>query len=167
MDRRNVVSGVTLLVLCGILVLGATWGWNSLFSEPDTTTDEPVAAPTCTPTPGKPEVVRTRDVVVSVYNAGDRAGQAGRVLDLLEDRGFRAGALGNAPEGEQVRRARVIARNVENPAARLVARHLGRNVEVVEGDGMGPGVTVLVGNRLNRLPEASRTIEVPTEEASC
>ncbi|MDP3967464.1 MAG: LytR C-terminal domain-containing protein [Nocardioides sp.] len=167
MDRRSVVSGVTLLVLSGILVLGAMWGWNALFPEPGPASDESVAAPTCTPTPSEPQVVRTRDVVVSVYNAGDRAGQAGRVLTLLERRGFRPGALGNAPEGEKVRRARVISPNVEDPAARLVARHLGRRVEVVEGDRLGPGVTVLVGNRLNQLPRAKRSIKVPADEATC
>lgn len=166
-DRRSVVSGVTLLVLCGILVLGAMWGWNALFPDPETATETPAAAPTCTPTPGEPQVVRTRDVVVSVYNAGDRAGQAGRVLDQLEGRGFRAGALGNAPEGEQVRRARVIAPDVDDPAARLVARHLGRRVQVVQGDRLGPGVTVLVGNRLNTLPRASRTLEIPVDDEGC
>lgn len=167
MDRRSVVSGVTLLVLSGILVLGAMWGWSSLFPEPDAATDTPAATPSCTPTPVEPQVLRTRDVVVSVYNAGNRAGQAGRVLTRLERRGFRAGALGNAPEGEQVRRARVVAADVEDPAARLVARHLGPRVKVVEGERIGPGVTVLVGNRLNKLPRAKRTIKVPADEATC
>ena len=169
MDRRTVVSASTLTVLSLILVLAAVWGWNALF--PDPTDDGPAnpafVAPTCTPTTVEGRRIRTRDITVSVYNAGNRSGQAGRVLTALESRGFRAGALGNAPEGTEVARAQVWAASEEDPAAQLLARHLGRRTPIVVRDGIGPGLTVMVGNNWNQLARAPRAIKVEPDEETC
>lgn len=168
MDRRAVLSASTLTVLSLILVLAAVWGWNALFPDPADESDSPaVAAPTCTPTTGEGRRIRTREITVSVYNAGDRAGQAGRVLAALEDRGFRAGAIGNAPEGVEVARAQVWAASEDDPAAQLLARHLGRRTPVVAGERLGPGLTVMVGNNWNKLARAPRAIRVEPEEETC
>jgi len=166
-DRRSITSAVTLLVLCAILVGGAAWGWNNLFPPPDETTATPTGEPTCTPSTVAAQQIRSREVTVSVFNAGDRAGQAGRALDAFEARGFRAGAVGNAPEGTQVRRAEVWAAREDDPAARLVARQLGRDVGIVVQEPLGPGVTVVVGNRFERLARAPRSLEVSPEEEVC
>lgn len=167
MDRRSVVSGTTLTVLCLLLVVASVWGWNALFPEPTEPDSPAVAAPSCTPTPVEARRIRTRDITVSVYNAGNRSGQAGRALAALERRGFRPGAIGNAPEGTRVARAQVWAASEDDPAAQLLARHLGRRTPVVVADRLGPGLTVMVGNNWNGLVRAPRMIRVEPDEETC
>ena len=100
----------------------------------------------------------TEDVTVSVYNAGNRAGLAGRTQEELVSRGFIAGDLGNAPEGlGDVRVVRVLAASRQDPAALLVARQFGENtfVQVSDGD-LGAGVDVVVGDDYVGLVKAPR-----------
>jgi hypothetical protein len=169
--RRQITSAVTMLVLIGILVLGAVWGWRSLFAElPETEAsagDEP--AENCTTElVDAGEKLRSRQVRVSVFNAGTRAGLAGQTLDALIDRGFLAGQIGNAPSDLDVRRVQVWSTVEDDPAARLVARQFGKKVKVRYSDeDLGTGVDVIVGDRFNGLKKAPRAIAVKTSREVC
>jgi hypothetical protein len=168
--RRQIISAVTMLVLVGILVLGAVWGWRSLFAElpgTEATAEEPTEECTVEEVDAG-EKLRSKQVRVSVFNAGTRAGLAGQTLDALMNRGFLAGDIGNAPADTDIRRVQVWS-NVENdPAARLVARQFGKNVKIRYVEEVpGRGVNVVVGNGFESLRKAPRAIAVKTSREVC
>jgi LytR cell envelope-related transcriptional attenuator len=170
MGRRELTTTVTMVVLIGILVVGAVWGWRSLFAElpeTDLTVDEP--APTCeTERIDAGQKIRTRQVRVSVFNAGSRSGRAGETMDALIDRGFQPGDVGNAPSDAEVRRVQVLANDAKDPRARLVARQFGKGVKVqVAEEDLGSGVDVLIGDRFTGLSKAPRSIRVKQPEQVC
>lgn len=170
MTTRVITSAVTMLVLIGLLVVGAVWGWNSLFAPlPDDVTAAVEPEPTCAmQTVGPDADVRADQVQVSVFNAGSRSGQAGRTLDRLVGRGFLPGDIGNAPEDVNVRRVQVWAEAKDDARARLVARQFGPKVKVrVSDEDLGPGVDVVVGNNLDKLAKAPRQLKVKQEQEFC
>ncbi len=170
MTTRVITSAVTMLVLIGLLAVGAVWGWSSLFAplpEDVTTAAEP--EPSCAvQTVGPDNKVRADQVQVSVYNAGTRSGLAGQTLDKLVNRGFLPGDIGNAPSDVKVRRVQVWS-GVENDArARLVARQFGKKVKVRFSDeDLGPGIDVVVGDRFGKLTKAPRQLKVSQEQEFC
>ncbi|HEU4515430.1 MAG TPA: LytR C-terminal domain-containing protein [Nocardioidaceae bacterium] len=163
MARRAITSALTMLALIGLLVLGAVWGWNSLFAPlPEDVVGAEEPAPTCdTQRVAAGERLRTDQVQVSVFNGGSRSGLAGQTLDALVERGFLPGDIGNAPSDLEVRKVQVWSTVKDDPMARLVARQFGRSVKVRFSDeDLGPGVDVVVGDRYRNLSRAPRTIRV-------
>lgn len=170
MERRHVTSAITMLVLVAILVLGVMVGVNALFA-PLPEDPEPVASPspTCAQkTVKKGQRLRSRQVVVSVYNGGTRAGLADKTMRALAKRGFKQGEIGNAPPEVEVAKVRVFAAERNDQAARLVARQFGRNitVDVVDSD-IGPGVDVVVGNDFDELVKARKVIVAKRSSSVC
>ena len=91
-------TAVTLLVLVGILALGLFVGFRELFAPLPGDEDESAAetTSTCEPQEIQPgQRLRPRDVLVNVFNAGDRAGLASQTMDTLTRRGFRPGEVAN------------------------------------------------------------------------
>jgi hypothetical protein len=171
MTSRHLTTAVTMAVLCGIVVLGAVVGFNTLFAPLPGAEDEPAAAesPTCDPNQVKDgERLRSSQVTVNVYNAGDRAGLAGAVSDSFRSRGFVTGQIGNAPSGSKVVRAQVWVAEGEEGAGRLVARQIGPRVPVITPDeDLADGIDVLVGNRFRGLAKsAPRSIVVKSDQTS-
>jgi hypothetical protein len=171
--NRSVLSGVTLLVLVGLLAVGVFVGWQKL-SEPIPGESEEeqrseVAGPRCKAGVERGDLVRPRDVTVSVYNAGTRTGLAGQTMSELEARGFIAGQVGNAPDDmSDVRFVRVLAATNTDPAARLVALQFGANtlIEAVEED-LGPGVEVIVSDGFLGLVEAPNKLKAQAAGSGC
>ena len=87
-------SALTLVVLAGLVLAAAVWGWAAL-TEPFPK-DEPVAIcePTTVPAGGE---VRRDQVVVSVFNGSKRSGLAGSTMAELAERGFVEGDVGDSP----------------------------------------------------------------------
>ncbi len=159
-----------MLVLCGILVAGAVWGWNSLFAE--VPTEQAGANPTTrscdTERLRVGQLLKSSQVKVSVFNAGTESGLADTTSTALSRRGFRIGKVGNAPSDSRVARVQVRSTKRSDLAARLVARQFGRQVPVrVSGQNLGPGVDVVVGNALRALAPTTRTIRAATAQKVC
>jgi hypothetical protein len=169
-STRHLTTGITLLVLCVIVALGAVVGSNALFAPLPGAGDEPTAAasPTCETPAKKRERLSSAEVTVNVFNAGTRAGLAGATVDAFRLRGFRGGLIGNAPDGTKVRRAQVWITEGEEDAGRLVARQIGPRTPVVtpEAD-LGDGIDVLVGNGFRALVPAPRSIVVKVDADGC
>jgi hypothetical protein len=157
-------SAVTLAVLCTLLAIAAAWGW-------DAATD---------PFPGKAEALTCVDqkvergekvypdqVVVSVFNAGDREGLAGRTMGLLVDEGFREGDSGNAPAKAKVATAEIWTKDVKSPAVALVASRLGADAKIVRRRASGSGVVVVVGDGFKRLAKGRQLVVAKQDAEIC
>ncbi|WP_435747645.1 LytR C-terminal domain-containing protein [Nocardioides sp. SYSU DS0663] len=161
-DRLRTLLTMGLLLV--LVVAGAAWGWSAA------TKPFPgrVEAPTCletTITAGTR--VFPDQVTVSVLNAGDREGLAGRTLGLFEDEGFGRGQTGNAPEDTEVAGAQVWTETPGSPAARLVASRLGKDVEVVRRDTTTAGVTVVVGDGFRKLVKGRKAVKARNDVTIC
>ena len=138
-------SALTLAVLAVLVLVAALWGWAAL-TEPFPR-DEPVAI--CedqTVTAGSE--VRRDQVVVSVFNGSGRSGLAGATSAQLGERGFVAGDVGDSPLPAAT--TQIWSSDPKNPAVLLVKRQFKR-AEVVQGDALGPGVVVVVGEKFQSL----------------
>jgi hypothetical protein len=166
--RRHVTTGVTLLVLIAILVAGAWIGTRELLAPlPDEESASP--SPRCaTKALRKGQRISTRQVVVSVFNAGTRAGLADETMGALTNRGFDKGSVGNAPAGSGVKVAQIWTTRGRDAAARLVALQFGPAIKVkIKKVDLGPGVDVVVGNDFRRLAPARRTTVVRNTQRAC
>lgn len=171
MTRRHLTTGITLVFLVALLVVAAVLGAKALFAPlPDSgPTASASASPTCqTKVVKKGQHIRSKQVVVSVFNAGTRARLADRTLTGLAKRGFRRGEAGNAPAKAKPRFVQVWTTKEHDAAARLVALQFGQNtlVRVVKTD-LGPGVDVIVGNDFRGLKPAPRTLTVTSKQTVC
>ena len=167
MSRRHVTTAVTLLVLVGILAAGAVIGIRSLLAPiSEDASDTPSSCSTTAVRKG--QRISARQVAISVYNAGTRAGLADETMGVLTNRGFQRGEVGNAPRGTRVKVVQIWTSRPTDAAARLVALQFGRSVKVqVKKTNLGPGGDVVVGDGFRRLVRAQRTIVVLNAQSVC
>lgn len=162
--RAGAKSAATLVVLGAVLFFGVIWGWSAV-TEPF---PEKIDLPVCEATPvAKGDKIFPTQVVVSVYNAGDRLGLAGTTMRKFEDGGFREGDSGNAPKSAQVPIVQIWASEPRNPAVRLVESRLGAAHKVVKKDGPGAGVTVIVGDGFRKLLKGPRFVVARKNTTIC
>ena len=166
--RRHLLTGVTLLVLVALVAAGGYYGYQALFAP---VADDPAGPDTrgCEAGLRRGETVRTRDVTVTVLNAGSRSGLASQVQEQLVGRGFLAGETDNAPDEQVVRFVRVLAPTRKDPAARLVAVQFGEGTLIQRSrDDLGPGVDVVVGDRYRGLArDAPRRLRATAAGSGC
>src|SRR6478752_5950253 len=144
---------VTLLVLGALLAIAAVWGWHATMKPLPAKVDSPI----CVDTPvSAGEKVYPQQVTVSVYNASQREGLAGRTMQLLKDAGFVRGNAGNAATAK-VRVVEIWSTTPDNPDVQLVASYFG-DAEVERRDGPGVGVTVVVGDKFKDLADGKRSV---------
>jgi hypothetical protein len=171
MTTRSLTTGVSLVVGAVLLCVMAVWGYDAATAPIEDGSTSTSSGPTCAPEDQKVQkyVVR-RDVTVSVYNSGRKAGRARATMDQLERAGFKPGEVNNAPDGIKVARASVYTTKADDPAAELVAAALGHDTPVVHSDDefSGPGVDVVIGDKFKRLdPNAPKRVELPQPRTTC
>jgi hypothetical protein len=166
---RHLTTGMTLLVLVGLLALGAVIGVKSLTAPLPSDKRSTTSSPSCDPKAvRKGQRISARQVQVSVFNAGSRAGLADETMAALVKRGFRRGQIGNAPSGTTVKRVQVWTTRRNDASARLVALQLGKHLPVqVKSSDLGPGVNVVVGDKFGRLIKATRSITAKRSSSIC
>ena len=157
-------SGLTLLGLAALVVLGGLWGWSALTQPfPGKTTP-----PKCVATIIQPgEKVFAGQVTVSVFNASERNGLARSTMAEFANAGFGEGDTGNAPSDARVARAKIWAPAPASPDVRLVASRLGPATPVVRKEGPGVGVTVLVGDDYTALVKGPPSVQAAEEAEIC
>ena len=148
MDTRE-TSGPTLVGLIGITLVMAVVGflWTtkpfpslSSYSETSACVDTQVAAG---------QTLHSSEVVVSVFNAGRKAGGASNAMKKFIKRGFAPGDTGNAGTAG-VQRVEIWG-DPASPAAQLVAAQFGRDTPIVDGkERLGDGIVVVVGDNLRK-----------------
>ena len=138
-------SGLTLLTLALLLVVATVWGWRAL-TEP-LPKDDPIAICEDAAVTAGSEV-RRDEIVVSVFNGSGRSGLASATIAQLEERGFVAGDVGDAPQPAVS--TQIWADDAANPAVQLVQRQF-KQAKVVTGTQLGPGIVVVVGEKFKTL----------------
>jgi hypothetical protein len=164
---RRLTTTITLFVLLVVLGAMAVLGFKALTSP---LPNGPSAQKTCTGAEKEVQgFLKRSEVQVSVFNAGTREGLASTTLEKVEEAGFRAGNAGNAPKSAEVRRAIVWTTEPDDPAAKLVAMAFGPRTQVEVSDvDLGPGVDVLVGNRMRGLnAKAAKRIRLADPVETC
>lgn len=142
---------ITLVVLIGVLLGAAYYGWRSLSASEDgasTTPTPSVKTPKCVSVEKfrKGERIRSEDVIVNVFNAGTTNGLATTTLDALVDKGFKRGEADNAPAELTATNVTMVRGQSDDPTVRLVAMQFRGPVEFTEGSDVAPGVDVAVGD---------------------
>ncbi|GAA1150558.1 LytR C-terminal domain-containing protein [Nocardioides aquiterrae] len=156
-------SAITLAILGVLLVTAAAWGWNAATEPLPAKVDTPICT---TQRIAAGQKVFPQDVTVSVYNAGTREGLAGRVMKDLRDDGFAEGNVGDASSGK-VGAVEIWTTEPDNPAVLLVASHLGRQVDIQRRDGLGAGVTVVVGDDFAKVVKGKRSMVAADDADVC
>jgi hypothetical protein len=177
--NRRIITAASLVAGVVAVIIMAIWGLDAATapipddkSSNDTAnvSDEPSTCPNGE-LPTLIKVVRRGEITVSVYNAGQRAGRARTTLDLLESAGFKAGEIGNAPDGSKVQVAEVHATQDDETKAHLVALIFGKATPVViddEQDLSGPGVSIYIGDKFRKLAKGAPTAaKLPTPLTTC
>jgi len=160
----NWKTPVTMLVLLGILLGAAYYGWSTIVNPEDKTGTDTAQTPTkkkkpaCTPAKRfkKGQAVRAEDILVNVFNAGVSAGLAGETLDALTSKGFKGGIASNAPEAMSAANVTIVTQEPKSPEVRLVRIQFRGPVKVVKGE-LSPGIDVLVGDKFQSVDSTIRT----------
>jgi len=151
---RSLRSTLTIIAMIALLAGAAFWGWGAATEPLPEVQDQPL----CEDTPVEPgQKVYPDQVTVSVFNASSRSGLAGRTAGLLLDEGFPEGDSGNAPRGTTVIHSQIWTSDPESPAVRLVKSYLGAQATVVEGEPLGLGVVVVVGEEFGELAKGRKS----------
>ncbi|MEI8410424.1 MULTISPECIES: LytR C-terminal domain-containing protein [unclassified Kribbella] len=151
---------ITMVILLGLLVGGAWWGWNSLINSS--------AEPTCVEQKLPNNRLVPKQVVLNVYNGGAKAGSAARVAEVLEKRGFNINKVANEPKGDKIDVVSVRGATDNAPELLLVAGQLNQKALTV-GDGRTDHTVDLVigagfgSLKLKGLP----SVTVPPDSTVC
>lgn len=153
---RAIRTPLTLLILLGLLVYGAYWGWTKVIAPPPQ-----APPPSCVPQKVAKGKLKAAQVTVNVFNGGKRRGLAGDVARALADKGFRRGETGNTKE--QVTTTIIVGANKNNPEVKLVKAFF-KKAKVREDKRKDRSVDVLVGDKYGGFnAKAPTTITVKTE----
>lgn len=160
----NWKTPVTMLVLLGILLGAAYYGWSTIVSPDQDKDNAATQTPATKKTPGctsvkrfkKGQAVRAEDIRVNIYNAGQIPGIAGETLDALTSKGFKDGVASNAPEAMSATNVTIVTKEPKSPEVRLVRIQFRGPVKVVKGE-LSPGIDVLVGDEFQSVDSTIRT----------
>ena len=156
-------SAATLVGLALMLLAGTAWGWAQL-SKPFPGKAEP---PTCVDASySDGDKIYPQNVTVSVLNASDREGLAGRTMQLLVEDGFGEGDAANAPKGTDVALAEIWSADPTNPAVKLIRSRFGQ-IEVQDREYEAAGIVVVVGDQFQELREGRDSVRVREDIVVC
>lgn len=147
---RMVRTPVTLLILLGVLLWGAWWGYNNVIAP----VPPAVPDPCVTQTLPKGQL-KSSQVTVSVYNGGDRKGLAADVGRSLRSKGFKVLRTSNTEE--QVQKTVIIGADANSPEVLFVKRFFKDSV-VRPDKRVDHSVDVLVGNKYGGFDKNGKTV---------
>lgn len=149
-----------MVVLLGLLVGGAWWGWNSLTKSS--------AEANCVDQTLPNNRMVPKQVVVNVYNGGAKAGTAAAVAEELKKRGFNIGKIANEPKGDKVDVVAVRGTTDKSPELQLVAGQLTQKAAPVGDNRPDHTVDLIVGPGYKTLKvKGTPSIGVPAGSTHC
>ena len=154
---RVVRTPVTLLILFGVLLYGAWWGYNNIIKPIPALPPEP-----CVDQTVPKGQLKASQVVVKVYNGGDRKGLAADVGRSLRTKGFRVILTTNTVE--KIQKTVIVGEDVNNPEV-LFVKSFFKEATVRSDKRADRTVDVLVGNKyggFNKNAEDTYRVETTT-----
>ena len=154
---RVVRTPVTLLVLFGVLLYGAWWGYHNIISPIPSMPPEP-----CVDQSVPKGQLRASQVVIKVYNGGDRKGLAADVGRSLRNKGFRVILTTNTVE--KIQQTVIVGADANNPEV-LFVKSFFKGASVKPDGRVDRSVDVLVGNKyggFNKDAAATYRVESTT-----
>ena len=146
---RVVRTPVTLLILFGVLLYGAWWGYNNIIKPVPALPPEP-----CVNQSVPNGQLKTSQVVVKVYNGGDRKGLAADVGRSLRGKGFRVTLTTNTVE--KIQKTVIVGADPNNPEVKFVKTFFKESV-VRADQRPDRSVDVLVGNKYGGFNKNAKT----------
>ena len=146
---RVVRTPVTLLILFGVLLYGAWWGYNNIIKPVPALPPEPCVSQTV-----PKGQLKTSQVVVKVYNGGDRKGLAADVGRSLRTKGFRVTLTTNTVE--KIQKTVIVGADVNNPEVKFVRTFFKESV-LRSDHRVDRTVDVLVGNKYGGFDKKAKT----------
>jgi hypothetical protein len=148
---------VTLLILFSVLLYGAWWGYNNIIRPIPPMPPEP-----CVDQSVPKGQLQASQVVVKVYNGGDRKGLAADVGRSLRTKGFRVILTTNTVE--KIQRTVIVGADGNNPEV-LFVKSFFKEATVRSDRRVDRTVDVLVGNKyggFNKSAEDTYRVEATT-----
>lgn len=136
---RALRTPLTLLVLLGVLMYGAYWGWTNVAAPPP-----PAKPPQCVPQAVAKNKLNSNQVTVNVFNGGKVRGLAGNVERDLRGKGFKISRVDNTEE--TISTTLIVGASKNNPEVKLVLAFF-KGARVREDKRTDRSVDVLVGNK--------------------
>ena len=166
---------ITMVVLLGVLLGAAYYGWNTIVNPDDDNKadkSDDAKQTTCKHQTviKKGQQIQSNQVTVNVYNAGNRSGLAGETLNLLVAKGFKRGVADNAPEDITTwgNASVVLAGGAGEPTSRLVHNQFLGLVKYVDGPELARGVDVIVGDNFRGVkPDSQTFVRVNRKVETC
>lgn len=146
---RVVRTPVTLLILFGVLLYGAWWGYNNIIKPVPSLPPEP-----CVNQSVPEGQLKSSQVVVKVYNGGDRKGLAADVGRSLRGKGFRVTLTTNTVE--KIQKTVIVGADPNNPEVKFVKTFFKESV-VRADQRVDRTVDVLVGNKYGGFNKSAKT----------
>ena len=146
---RVVRTPVTLLILFGMLLYGAWWGYNNIIKPIPPLPPEP-----CVDQVVEKGQLKSGQVVVRVYNGGDRKGLAADVGRSLRGRGFRVVLTTNTVE--KIQKTVIVGAAGNNPEV-LFVKSFFKEAVVRSDKRVDRTVDVLVGNKYGGFKKDAKT----------
>jgi hypothetical protein len=153
---RIVRTPITLLILLGVLMWGAWWGYTNVLAPVPK-----IPPPPCVEQTVPKGQIQSSQVIVKVYNGGDRRGLAGDVTRSLRGKGFKVTVTDNTVE--KISKTVIVGGGAKNPEVLFVKSFF--KDSVVRADKRNDGsVDVLVGNKYGGFDKnAKSTYTVKTK----
>jgi LytR cell envelope-related transcriptional attenuator len=146
---RVVRTPITLLILFGVLLYGAWWGYNNIIKPIPPLPPEP-----CVEQSLPQGQLKTSQVVVKVYNGGDRKGLAADVGRSLRSKGFRVVLTTNTVE--KIQKTVIVGADGNNPEV-LFVKSFFKEANVRSDKRADRTVDVLVGNKYGGFKKDAKT----------
>jgi hypothetical protein len=154
---RVVRTPVTLLILFGVLLYGAWWGYDNIIRPIPPLPPEPCVDQTL-----PKGQLKASQVVIKVYNGGDRKGLAADVGRSLRAKGFRVIVTTNTVE--RIQKTVIVGADGNNPEVVFVKSFF-KEATVRADQRVDRTVDVLVGNKyrgFNKNAKATYKINAET-----
>jgi hypothetical protein len=150
---RVVRTPVTLLILFGVLLYGAWWGYNNIIKPIPALPPEP-----CVDQSVAKGQLKSSQIVVRVYNGGDRKGLAADVGRSLRGKGFRVTLTTNTVE--KIQKTVIVGADANYPEVKFVKTFF-KEAVVRPDKRVDRSVDVLVGNKYGGFnKDANATYQV-------
>ena len=154
---RVIRTPVTLLILFGVLLYGAWWGYHNIIKPIPALPPEPCVNQSV---PGGQ--LKSSQIIVRVYNGGDRKGLAADVGRSLRGKGFRVVITTNTVE--KIQKTVIVGADGNNPEV-LFVKSFFKEAVVRSDKRVDRTVDVLVGNKYGGFKKDAKTtyqVDSPT-----